>query len=109
MISTQAYAVYKYIFAGSDGCPIICKGHFIFNNTLYNKEHCVKLNIGFKWNNTMSTVLQDVPCEIPNCILEKLAFECMFSANTTNTTNLKPNKTLSNEVPRKKSDTCTGT
>lgn len=100
--------IYMYILAGSEGCPIVCKGRFFINNTLYDEENCVEYNISFRLNNTISTYLRDVPCKIPKCIFEAIHFECKFSTNTTNTTHLDPTKTLSTEVPRTETGTCIG-
>lgn len=98
----------KYILAGSEGCPIVCKGRLFINNNLHDQVNCVKYNISFRLNNTISTDLRDVPCNISKCILEAIDFECMFTSNTTNTTHLEPTKTLSNEVPRTETGTCIG-
>lgn len=108
MIRFQANGFFS-IFTGSDGCPIVCKGRYIIKNELYNRVHCVGYNITFRLNSTNLSTLRDFPCEIPKCVLDVLKFECMFSANTTNTTHLEPIKTTSTEVLREKSDTCTGT
>ncbi|XP_078340452.1 uncharacterized protein LOC111105946 isoform X2 [Crassostrea virginica] len=71
--------------SGSEGCSIVCEGHFTSKNKLYDENHCVAFNINFHLNDNLTSKMRDFPCNISKCILEVIDFNCSFSGNVSYT------------------------
>ncbi|XP_022296637.2 uncharacterized protein LOC111106305 isoform X1 [Crassostrea virginica] len=68
--------------SGYEGCSAVYKGHVRSKNELHDEPHCVGLNINFHLNDNLSTNIIYFLCNITNCILEVIDFECSLGDKT---------------------------
>lgn len=62
----------------NEGCSVWCKGVYktVLNDYEYNS--CVGYTINFNISGMLSSSLRSLTCNIPNCLLELITFECTF-------------------------------
>lgn len=71
----------RFFFLDPNRCSVLCKGT-ITTNVVAN---CVAFDISFKLNKTLTSKLKYFSCKIPNCLLERVEFECTFNKEYTET------------------------
>lgn len=75
-----------------------CKAIYVFNNDLFDKDHCVEYKINFHYNEMKSTQMTDSLCDIKKCIIENITIECWTQGNNPDQLNIfEHNKENGNE------------
>ncbi|XP_048743632.2 uncharacterized protein LOC125657038 isoform X1 [Ostrea edulis] len=83
---------------GNNTCSMSCKAIYVFNNDLFDKDHCVEYKINFHYNEMKSTQMTDSLCDIKKCIIENITIECWTQGNNPDQLNIfEHNKENGNE------------
>lgn len=93
---------YFFFFLGFRGCTVRCKAKYTNNNAFSGVKHCVAYNMSFHINGNLTSTLKAFPCNITNCILEVIYFECRFFEGNSEFENL--DKIEVNKSPGNKTD-----
>lgn len=72
----------SFFFLDPKRCSVLCKETITFKVVA---NYCVAFTISFKLNGTLTSQLKYFSCKIPNCLLEKVEFECTFNKGYTET------------------------
>lgn len=91
-----------FYFVGFRGCTVRCKAKYTNNNKYYGVKHCVGYNMSFHINGNLTSKFKDFPCDITNCILELIEFECTFTEENSELENL--DRTEANKAPGNKTE-----
>lgn len=91
-----------YYFSGFKGCTVRCKAKYTNNNAFDSVNHCVTYTMSFHINGNLTSKFKAFPCNITNCILEVIEFECMFIEENSEFENL--DKIEVNKAPGNKTD-----
>lgn len=69
-------------FSERERCSVSCNGTYTIKEPDPHRK-CVGFNIKFKLEETLITYIKVFPCEILNCSLEVVDFDCTFNRSHT--------------------------
>nr|XP_019924679.2 uncharacterized protein LOC105332753 isoform X1 [Crassostrea gigas] len=77
-----------------EDCSVRCEGIYVTVRNEYAYHRCVGYTINFNISGMLTSSLRSFLCNLPNCVLEMITFECTFIKRDTD---IKSNKTTNEE------------